>query len=190
MENRLAELRHEAGMTLKELGGRVGLSDAALSQYETGRRSPNLSVWKKLADFFDVSLSYILKESDVRHIYSLKSEEELFHDLQTKKVNIKDLSESEITILGIWIVSHENLFKDGQKFASSAKLAHMIVQYARQIIFERTTFPPDDDADGEEIEKAIREYNGIGPNPKQILEFIEKGKKHSAEEIQAFLDRF
>ena len=57
--NRIKELRKEKGLTLKELGHKVGIRDNTLSQYETEKRNPKLEIWEKLADFFGVSTSYI-----------------------------------------------------------------------------------------------------------------------------------
>ena len=57
--NRLKKLRKEKGLTLKELGEKVGMRDNTLSQYENEKRNPNDETWEKLAAFFDVSVSYI-----------------------------------------------------------------------------------------------------------------------------------
>lgn len=59
MKNRIKELRQKNNLTLKELGQKVGMANNTLSQYETGKREPKLETWKKLADFFDVPVSYL-----------------------------------------------------------------------------------------------------------------------------------
>lgn len=59
MKNRLAKLRKEKRLTLKELGKEVSMRDNTLSQYETGKREPKLETWQKLADYFNVSISYL-----------------------------------------------------------------------------------------------------------------------------------
>ena len=59
MQNRLKELRQKNNLTLVELGKKVGLANNTLSQYETGKREPKLETWKKLANFFGVSVPYI-----------------------------------------------------------------------------------------------------------------------------------
>ena len=59
MQNRLKELRQKNNLTLKELGQKVGMANNTLSQYEIGKREPKLETWKKLADFFGVSVSYL-----------------------------------------------------------------------------------------------------------------------------------
>ena len=59
MGNRIRELRNEQGLTLKELGEKTGLAPNTISQYETGNREPKLKTWQKLADYFEVSVSYL-----------------------------------------------------------------------------------------------------------------------------------
>ena len=56
--NRLAELRKEKNLTLKELGEKVDMRDNTLSQYETGKRRPNVEKIRKLSTFFSVPPAY------------------------------------------------------------------------------------------------------------------------------------
>lgn len=60
MSNRLKELRKKKHLTLEELGNAVGMLNSTLSQYENGKRNPNNEVLEKLANFFNVSVPYIL----------------------------------------------------------------------------------------------------------------------------------
>ena len=62
--NRIAELRHKKNMTLKELGNALNMRDNTLSQYENNKREPKLETWRKLADFFNVSVEYLMGLSD------------------------------------------------------------------------------------------------------------------------------
>lgn len=57
--NRIKELRTKKHLTLKELGEQLGMPNSTLSQYETGKREPKLETWRKLADFFGVSVPYL-----------------------------------------------------------------------------------------------------------------------------------
>ena len=59
MKNRIKELRQKNNLTLKELGQKVGLATNTISRYETGKREPKLETWQKLADYFNVSVSYL-----------------------------------------------------------------------------------------------------------------------------------
>lgn len=65
MKNRIAELRKERGLTLKQLGASLEIRDNTLSQYETGKRQPrDQETWQKLADYFGVSVAYLMGVSD------------------------------------------------------------------------------------------------------------------------------
>lgn len=66
LHNRIKELRKEKGLTLKELGEKVGMRDNTLSQYENEKRNPQEKTWEKLADFFGVSTSYLMGLSSER----------------------------------------------------------------------------------------------------------------------------
>lgn len=59
MKNRIKELRQKNNLTLKELSQKVGMANNTLSQYETGKREPKLTTWKKLADSLGVSVPYL-----------------------------------------------------------------------------------------------------------------------------------
>ncbi len=67
-ENRIKELRHKKNMTLKELGNALNMRDNTLSQYENNKREPKLETWRKLADFFNVSVEYLMGLSDQPHV--------------------------------------------------------------------------------------------------------------------------
>lgn len=58
--NKLKELRKQKGLTLVELGKKVNLANNTLSQYERGIREPNISMLIKLADYFNVSVDYLI----------------------------------------------------------------------------------------------------------------------------------
>lgn len=60
MANRIRALRQEKGIKQIELARAVSVSQAALSGYETGRYEPDFATLKKIADYFAVSVDYLL----------------------------------------------------------------------------------------------------------------------------------
>lgn len=60
MTNRLKELRQKNNLTLEKLGQKVNIPKNTLSRYESGKREPKIETWKKLADYFNVSTSYLM----------------------------------------------------------------------------------------------------------------------------------
>lgn len=60
MENRIKELRELASISQRKLAKSVGISQQAIANYETGERTPrNEEIWKKMANYFNVPVSYI-----------------------------------------------------------------------------------------------------------------------------------
>lgn len=58
-ENKIRELRKEAGMSQRELANVIGSNQANLSRWEKGLNEPSIMECWKLADFFEVSLDYL-----------------------------------------------------------------------------------------------------------------------------------
>lgn len=59
MKNRIKELRKSHGLSQNELAEKIGISNQAISHYETEKRHPKIETWQKFADFFDVSVPYL-----------------------------------------------------------------------------------------------------------------------------------
>lgn len=61
----LRELREKRGLTLEQVADAVGLRNQYVSNYELGKRKPDYDTLCRLADFFGVSVDYILgRESE------------------------------------------------------------------------------------------------------------------------------
>ncbi len=65
--NRIKELRTKNNIKQTELCKRLGVSQAALSGWETGKYEPDVESLKIMADIFDVSVDYLLGGSDLRY---------------------------------------------------------------------------------------------------------------------------
>lgn len=61
---RLKELRQHNKISQQELADLLGITTRALRFYESGDREPNLSGLISLADFFHVSLDYLVGRSN------------------------------------------------------------------------------------------------------------------------------
>jgi len=57
---KIAELREKRGLTQGELSAMLGITRASLSHYETNRRQPDYETLSALADFFRVSVDYLM----------------------------------------------------------------------------------------------------------------------------------
>lgn len=69
---RLRELRKGKGLIQKELAAIVGVSARSITAYERGISTPDDSVKLKFAHYFDVSLDYLMGNSDESSTHSRK----------------------------------------------------------------------------------------------------------------------
>ncbi len=58
--NFIKELRKEKGLTQKEMGDKLNITDKAISKWERGLSFPDISMLNSLADFFEVDISELL----------------------------------------------------------------------------------------------------------------------------------
>lgn len=61
---RLADLRKKRGLSQYELAKRLGCTRGQIGNYEQGTREPDHEMLTKIADFFDVSVDYLLGRTD------------------------------------------------------------------------------------------------------------------------------
>lgn len=57
---KLRQIRKEAGITMKQLAVAVGVAEASISFYETGKRQPDIDTLCRLANYFNVSIDYLV----------------------------------------------------------------------------------------------------------------------------------
>ncbi|MGB9661911.1 MAG: helix-turn-helix domain-containing protein [Moorellaceae bacterium] len=62
--SRLKDLRISRKISQATLAIEIGVSQRAISYYESGKDIPTLDILIRLADFFDVSLDYLVGRSD------------------------------------------------------------------------------------------------------------------------------
>ena len=64
MKNNLKLLRKQKGYTQISLQMHTGIEQALLSKFENGERTPPTETLVRLADFYNVSIDYILCRTD------------------------------------------------------------------------------------------------------------------------------
>lgn len=73
---RLSQLRTSRGLTQGELADALGMSRSAIGMYEQGRREPDFITADAFADYFSVSLSYLLGSTDDKGTYPRHGEDD------------------------------------------------------------------------------------------------------------------
>lgn len=61
---RLKQLRKEAGISQLKLALDLNTNQNTISRYETGEREAGYDMLIKIADYFDVSIDYLLERTD------------------------------------------------------------------------------------------------------------------------------
>ena len=64
MKNNLKKLRKERGITQISLQMQTGIEQALISKFESGERIPPTDTLMRLADFYGVSMDYIMCRTD------------------------------------------------------------------------------------------------------------------------------
>ena len=62
--NRIRELRENMNLRQIDVARETGIDQKTLSNYETGKTNPDSYALIRLADFFDVSIDYLLGETN------------------------------------------------------------------------------------------------------------------------------
>ena len=62
--DRILSLKNEKLVLQKTIADSIGISLRALQRYEKAEREPSMSVLIALADFFDVSIDYLVGRTD------------------------------------------------------------------------------------------------------------------------------
>lgn len=79
LAERIKELRTEKDLTQEGFGKIFGIVKSTVSLYESNKSTPDDEIKKKIAEYFNVSLDYLMGASDIRNPYTktiIKQEEE------------------------------------------------------------------------------------------------------------------
>ena len=65
---RLRELRTQNGYTQEQLAKLLHISRSRLAMYEQGNRQPDFEMQETIADFFNVSIDYLINGKEFKNI--------------------------------------------------------------------------------------------------------------------------
>lgn len=107
MLHNLSKLRQLAGVTQSELGEIVGVSQQSINKYENQNIEPDITTLIKLANFFEVSVDYIIGH-DYKETISESIIEYNKEDITTDKILLNNYHKlDEATKINIF-----NLIRD------------------------------------------------------------------------------
>lgn len=83
------KLRKEKNITQEELGKILGVEKTTISMYETNRSRPDDYIKSAMADYFGVTVDYLLGRSNNRQL-TKKDEIDIQHNLEEMKEKLED----------------------------------------------------------------------------------------------------
>lgn len=81
----LKELREEKKLSQQKLAAIINVSQQSIYKYENGLAEPDFATLKNLANYFDVSVDYLIDNTDIRQKYEHHIDEKL-NDLEYRLV--------------------------------------------------------------------------------------------------------
>ena len=105
--NRLKELRQKRGLLQSDIAKIIDKSDRAVGQYEREERDPSSETWIKLANFFNVSLDYLLGKSNSEYNDSNKIDnflnEEMIGMTKEEYLNLPEEQKKQIRDFALFV---------------------------------------------------------------------------------------
>ena len=101
----ILELRKEKNMTQQELADKIGVTDRAISKWENGRGSPDLSLMKPLCEELGISINELISGEKLdKKEYQDKFEENVLNTINYSQNQIKKARNKYAIIMGIIIL--------------------------------------------------------------------------------------
>ncbi len=112
--NKLKFLRERNGLTQEQLANKFNLLKSSISMYENNIRLPNVEVIKDFANYFNVSIDYLLDNEEKNKIDDeIKEQEALKRALQKSGFmeNNEDLTNEELDRLMRFVNANKEFLK-------------------------------------------------------------------------------
>ena len=100
---RLKELRNQTNKTQTDIANYLNLTTGGYSSYETGKREPSIETLIKLADFYNVTVDYLLGREFSNDVGYLTAEEREYFEYfkQLSPINkVRIIGEMKGLLLG------------------------------------------------------------------------------------------
>lgn len=97
--NRIKTLRENIGLTQIELAKQFNITSRTISQYERGLRTPDFSLLNQFANYFDVSVDYLLGRTNVKNTKNDSPYNELIYKIDSLSADNKKRLEHFVDFL-------------------------------------------------------------------------------------------
>lgn len=98
---RIKDLRDERHISQYALAEKLGVAQSTIGNWEAGTREPNLDTIMRIADYFGVSLDFLIGRTDIRDGYIINTPAELAEEEVTsvEKSGSDKLTDQEISAI-------------------------------------------------------------------------------------------
>jgi transcriptional regulator with XRE-family HTH domain len=106
LNSRLRELRKRKELSQESLANLLGVSQSAITSYENGKNIPSPDVLKQIAKLFDVSIDYLLGNSDIKANFD-ENETDLMKivNLYRPKLNGVEVNDAQWDMITLFLKS-------------------------------------------------------------------------------------
>ena len=106
-KTRIKELREKEGLSMQQLAEKIGVNKSRVGMWENMGSVPRMDALKKISEFFDVSIDYLLGNDNTSF---LDRENKKLNSLQRNlgKLNEKELEKAENMLKAVF----EDIFND------------------------------------------------------------------------------
>lgn len=105
-EEKLFLLRKKAGLSQAELSEKVGVSRQAISKWETGRTVPETSKMIAIANLFDVTIDYLIRDEQEKVELSAQGGQTTKVGLRKRHILIYALPTLFLLSLAFGVINH------------------------------------------------------------------------------------
>lgn len=112
ISKRLKTLREDKDLSQKDLASFLGVSPSTIGMYESDKRTPDSEMLKRIADYFNVSLDYLLGRTNIPNAeakYDKKYSEEVETIAAHLEEKAKNITPHKMKMLKRYI---DDLFED------------------------------------------------------------------------------
>ena len=121
-KERLKALRKQKGITQSDLANILNYGYTAVSNYESGRNEPSIKDLKKIAEFFDVSLDYLLCVNDIKNPYVVSNGNEPDEEFLQNYSCLSPEGKNQLSSLLNWMVTqHPELISNSRPVLEAAQ---------------------------------------------------------------------
>jgi transcriptional regulator with XRE-family HTH domain len=114
---KLKKLRKEKKITQNKLSEKLGLSPRYIAKVEVGMANPSMEIFKKLADFFQVPIEYLVSENEDPNTLSaiIRNKDVLEAFVEVDQMNSED-QKTILEVIGAFVTKNKmKVLLDGNK---------------------------------------------------------------------------